>query len=464
MTDPNVSIDRILIIDNDPERAQRFRTLLDFLNYDCSLMSLEQAQDLEQASIDDFAVIFTANDETLRHRFLQLNQEHACQYPLVVMTDDPGNGEVAHLPFIAAIGNNPDYRSLNRVLEKLRHHNRRERRRSNREIQNLIGRSPAISEINRMIEQVANTGASVLIMGESGTGKEVIARNIHAHSERRNKPFVPINCGAIPSELLESELFGHEKGAFTGAISARKGRFELAEGGVIFLDEIGDMPLAMQVKLLRVLQERTYEKIGSNHSNKTDVRVIAATHRPLEKMIQEGTFREDLYYRLNVFPIEVPPLRERREDVPLLIDELIQRIEREKRGSVRLTAKAKQMLAQYDWPGNVRELANLIERLAILHPHDVVDVRDLPAKYLSEEACQRLAEEAEQAPEPTSVTATHGLPGGGIDLKKYLADIEVAMIEQALNETGNVVARAANLLKMRRTTLVEKMRKYEIER
>ena len=464
MTDPNVSIERILIIDNDPERAQRFRTLLDFLNYDCSLMSLEQAQDLEQASIDDFAVIFTANDETLRHRFLQLNQEHACQYPLVVMTEDPGNGEVAHLPFIAAIGNNPDYRSLNRVLEKLRHHNRRERRRSNREIQNLIGRSPAISEINRMIEQVANTGASVLIMGESGTGKEVIARNIHAHSDRRNKPFVPINCGAIPSELLESELFGHEKGAFTGAISARKGRFELAEGGVIFLDEIGDMPLAMQVKLLRVLQERTYEKIGSNHSNKTDVRVIAATHRPLEKMIQEGTFREDLYYRLNVFPIEVPPLRERREDVPLLIDELIQRIEREKRGSVRLTAKAKQMLAQYDWPGNVRELANLIERLAILHPHDVVDVRDLPAKYLSEEACQRLAEEAEQAPEPTPVTATHDLPGGGIDLKKYLADIEVAMIEQALNETGNVVARAANLLKMRRTTLVEKMRKYEIER
>jgi sigma-54 specific flagellar transcriptional regulator A len=464
MTDPNVSIDRILIIDNDQERAQRFKTLLDFLNFQCTLLPPGEAQDLEQIAIDDYAVIFTVNDETLRHRFLQLNQKNTCQYPLVVMTEDPGNGEVAHLPFIAAIGNRPDYRSLNRVLEKLRHHNRRERRRSNREIQNLIGRSRAISDINRMIEQVANTGASVLIMGESGTGKEVIARNIHAHSDRRNKPFVPINCGAIPSELLESELFGHEKGAFTGAISARKGRFELAEGGVIFLDEIGDMPLAMQVKLLRVLQERTYEKIGSNHSNRTDVRVIAATHRPLEKMIEEGSFREDLYYRLNVFPIEVPPLRERREDVPLLIDELIQRIEREKRGAVRLTAKAKQMLAQYDWPGNVRELANLIERLAILHPHDVVDVRDLPAKYLSEEACQRLADEAEQAPEPVPVAAPHHLPGGGIDLKQYLADIEIAMIEQALNETGNVVARAANLLKMRRTTLVEKMRKYEIER
>jgi len=463
MTDTNVSPDRALIIDDDQERAQRFRTLLDFLNFQCTLLPLDQAEDLEQAAIDDYAVIFTINDEALRHRFLQLNQKNTCQYPLVVMTEDPGNGEVAHLPFIAAIGNRPDYRSLSRVLEKLRHHNRRERRRSNREIQNLIGRSPAISEINRMIEQVANTGASVLIMGESGTGKEVIARNIHAHSDRRNKPFVPINCGAIPSELLESELFGHEKGAFTGAISARKGRFELAEGGVIFLDEIGDMPLAMQVKLLRVLQERTYEKIGSNRSNKTDVRVIAATHRPLEKMIREGSFREDLYYRLNVFPIEVPPLRERREDVPLLIDELIQRIEREKRGSVRLTLQAKQMLARYDWPGNVRELANLIERLAILHPHDVVDVRDLPVKYLTEEACQCLAEETVAPPQPP-VAMPPSLPGGGIDLKQYLADIEIAMIEQALNETGNVVARAANLLNMRRTTLVEKMRKYAIER
>ncbi len=462
MSDTTTSTDPVLIIDSDEERARHFKTLLDFLHFQCSIVDPQQAENLGHEDFDRYTAIFTSNDETLRHRFLQLNQKQACQYPLVVMTEDPGNGEVAHLPFIAAIGNLPDYRSLSRVLEKLRHHNRRERRRSNREIHNLIGRSAAIAEINRMIEQVANTGASVLIMGESGTGKEVIARNIHAHSDRRNKPFVPINCGAIPSELLESELFGHEKGAFTGAISARKGRFELAEGGVIFLDEIGDMPLNMQVKLLRVLQERTYEKIGSNHSNRTDVRVIAATHRPLEKMIQEGSFREDLYYRLNVFPIEVPPLRERREDVPMLIDELIQRIEREKRGSVRLTAKAKQMLAQYDWPGNVRELANLVERLAILHPHDVVDVRDLPAKYLSDEVCQQIAEQAEAA--PAAPATPQSLPGGGIDLKQYLADIEVAMIEQALNETGHVVARAANLLKMRRTTLVEKMRKYEIER
>ncbi len=463
MSDNTTSTDNVLIIDGDGERARHFKTLLDFLHFQCHIVDPQQAQDLDQADFDRYTAIFTSNDETLRQRFLQLNQKQACQYPLVVVAETPGNGELAHLPYIAAVGNQPDYHSLNSVLEKLRHHNRRERRRSNREIRNLIGRSAAIAEINRMIEQVANTEASVLILGESGTGKEVIARNIHAHSDRRNKPFVPINCGAIPSELLESELFGHEKGAFTGAISARKGRFELAEGGVIFLDEIGDMPLAMQVKLLRVLQERTYEKVGSNRSNRTDVRIIAATHRPLEKMIEEGTFREDLYYRLNVFPIEVPPLRERPEDVPLLIDELIQRIEREKRGSVRLTPKAKQMLARYDWPGNVRELANLIERLAILHPHDVVDVRDLPARYLSDEASQQIAGQVEAAPAAVPVSP-QSLPGEGIDLKQYLADIEVAMIEQALDETGYVVARAANLLGMRRTTLVEKMRKYEIER
>jgi sigma-54 specific flagellar transcriptional regulator A len=304
-------------------------------------------------------------------------------------------------------------------------------------------------------------------MGESGTGKEVIARNIHAQSNRRDKPFIPINCGAIPSELLESELFGHEKGAFTGAISARKGRFELAEGGVIFLDEIGDMPLPMQVKLLRVLQERSYERVGSSVTNKTDVRVIAATHRRLEELIEEGKFREDLYYRLNVFPIDVPPLRERRDDIALLIDELIKRIEADHRGSVRLTRNAVSMLSHYDWPGNVRELANLIERLAILHPHNVVDIKDLPEKYVSDNA------ELFSAPQPAQDGSTNAsesgigapvIPDGGIDMKQYLTNIEISLIEQALNETNNVVARAATLLHMRRTTLVEKMRKYAIER
>ncbi|MCK4709209.1 MAG: sigma-54-dependent Fis family transcriptional regulator, partial [Gammaproteobacteria bacterium] len=260
-------------------------------------------------------------------------------------------------------------------------------------------------------------------------------------------------------------LFGHEKGAFTGAISNRQGRFELAEGGVLFLDEIGDMPLSMQVKLLRVLQEHTFERVGSSRANKTNVRIIAATHRRLEELIEEGKFREDLYYRLNVFPIEIAPLRERREDIPLLISELVARIENNSRGSVRFTRQAINMLSQYDWPGNVRELANLIERLAILHPHDVVDVKELPAKYISGDVdITNFEHSVTDSSDKLEAGDLAELPQQGIDMKQHLTNIEISLIEQALNETNNVVARAANLLQMRRTTLVEKMRKYEIIR
>ncbi|WP_252345752.1 sigma 54-interacting transcriptional regulator, partial [Shewanella indica] len=190
----------------------------------------------------------------------------------------------------------------------------------------LVGRSEGIANVRHLINQVAGSDATVLVLGPSGTGKEVVARNIHYLSERRDGPFIPVNCGAIPPELLESELFGHEKGSFTGAISSRKGRFELAEGGTLFLDEIGDMPLQMQVKLLRVLQERVFERVGGNKAINADVRVVAATHRNLETMIEEGEFREDLFYRLNVFPIEMPPLSERRDDIPLLLQELVSRV------------------------------------------------------------------------------------------------------------------------------------------
>ena len=260
--------------------------------------------------------------------------------------------------------------------------------------------------------------------------------------------------------MLESELFGHEADSLAGATGPRQGRFELAEGGVLFLDEVGDMPIAVQVKLLRVLQERCYQKVGGSETVKTDVRVIAATHHRLEELIAEGRFREDLFYRLNVFPIEVPPLDRRKSDVPLLIQEMITRIEHENRGSVRLSKKATGMLQQYDWPGNVRELANLIERLAIQFPHGVVDSKDLPVKY-------QALDPADVSAAATAVASTvdfNQLPGEGIDMKQYLADIEISLIEQALLKSNNVVARAANMLNMRRTTLVEKMRKYDIER
>jgi sigma-54 specific flagellar transcriptional regulator A len=329
----------------------------------------------------------------------------------------------------------------------------------------LVGSSRPVQHVRKMIEQVAGSDANVLILGESGTGKEVVARNLHYHSSRREGPFVPVNCGAIPSDLLESELFGHEKGAFTGAISDREGRFEMAEGGTLFLDEIGDMSLQMQVKILRVLQERTFERVGSNKTITSDVRILAATHRNLEEGIKTGDFREDLFYRLNVFPIEVPPLRDRVEDIPLLVNELVRRIEHEKRGSVRLSPGAIYTLCQYGWPGNVRELANLVERLAILHPYGVVDAGNLPEKFQNGEidVSEKLVDALVGAP-VTSEDLDPRLPRDGLNLKEHLGYMEISYIKQALTDSGGVVAHAAKRLGMRRTTLVEKLRKYGLQR
>ena len=339
----------------------------------------------------------------------------------------------------------------------------------------LVGTSAAIQQIRTMMGQVANTEVSVLITGESGTGKEVVARNLHLNSSRAEKPFVPINCGAIARELLESELFGHEKGAFTGAISSRAGRFELADGGTLFLDEIGDMPLNMQVKILRVIQERSFERVGGVKTMETDVRILAATHRDLERLIELGEFRQDLYYRINVFPIEMPPLRERAEDVPLLLNELITIMETEQRGSVRFNSAAIAVLQQYSWPGNVRELANLVERMAILHPHGIVGANDLPAnltavgddKAAGTDISPAVAAPATNAEDNTATTEgiSHSLlPLNGIDLKEYLANLEKNMIAQALDDSGGVVARAAERLQMRRTTLVERIKKYALQK
>ncbi|MFT7287160.1 MAG: sigma-54 specific flagellar transcriptional regulator A [Halieaceae bacterium] len=365
----------------------------------------------------------------------------------------------------------------------------------------LVGSSRQMAGIRRLMAQVAPSDASVLVLGESGTGKEVVARGIHDLSKRARGPFVPVNCGAIPAELLESELFGHEKGAFTGAISARDGRFEMASGGTLFLDEIGDMPLAMQVKLLRVLQERCFERVGSNHTTQCDVRVIAATHQDLERRVDSGEFRMDLFFRLNVFPIEVPSLRQRPEDIPQLIHRFVELMEREHRGTVRIEQDALQCLQAYGWPGNVRELSNLVERLAILYPGESVRVAELPERFVVT-APERpaplapLADEAGEvpglAPAPPRDADLHAwtLPDAGagavddeqqtvavrvdagsaaaplenLDLKAHLAAMERSLMVQALEQSDWVVARAAKLLNLQRTTLVEKMRKYDISK
>jgi sigma-54 specific flagellar transcriptional regulator A len=325
----------------------------------------------------------------------------------------------------------------------------------------VVGSSPAICELRRLTRQVADKTVTVLITGPSGAGKELVARSLHKQSRRHMAPFVPINCGAIPRELLESELFGHERGAFTGAISSRAGRFELAEGGTLFLDEIGDMPLDMQVKILRVLQERQFQRVGSEKTRTADVRIVAATHRDLEAMIAAGEFREDLYYRLNVFPLQVPPLAARVEDVPHLVRVLCKQLAADGLGELRLARSALTSLCEHHWPGNIRELANLLERLVIMFPDTVVGLADLPENYRYGEEAWRDARETEQTRQAGVLGCE--LPAEGIDMKAQLLALEQSWIEQALATHGGVVSKAAQHLGLRRTTLIEKIRKLAIQ-
>ena len=311
--------------------------------------------------------------------------------------------------------------------------------------ENIIGQSQEITQVLQFVERVADSDSTILIAGESGTGKELIAKAIHYNSPRANQPFVPINCGAIPAELLESELFGHVKGAFTGAISNRVGRFEMANGGTIFLDEIGDMPASLQVKLLRVLQERQYEPVGSTKTHECDVRVLTATNVDLEQAVKEGRFREDLYYRLNVIPITVPPLRERQSDIPLLLQHFVQTFNSKGRNITGIAPDAMDLLYHYSWPGNIRELENLVERVAILKGQGMVEVSDLPERYRSRD---NVGQEKAVA-----------IPDTGMDFNSAVDAYENALILQALEKTGWNRNQAAILLKLNRTTLVEKIKK-----
>ncbi len=321
------------------------------------------------------------------------------------------------------------------------------------------GLSRAIRAVRDHIGRVARFDTTVLILGESGTGKEGVAKELHALSPRARAPFVPVNCGAIPAELLESELFGHEKGAFTGAITTRRGRFELAHSGTLFLDEIAEMSPFMQVKLLRVLQERCFERVGSGQTISCDVRIIAATNRDLEVEVAAGRFRADLYYRLNVFPISLPPLRERAEDLPLLIEDLNLRLAARGFAPVTFSAAASAELAAHRWPGNVRELENLLERLAVAASGEPVGPELLPFAAPGSEARPVAAPAPAAAAEPAQRKRLV-LPAEGLDLKDTLATLEAELIGQALERSGGVVAHAARLLGIGRTTLLEKLRKY----
>lgn len=375
----------VLIIEHDQDKRQALETIFAFLGASTQTGEVEDCLSYLDSSSEqiDACILGALNGKDSITKLLP-------RYPRTafIICDNsfaPTGKEDAN--YIGSLSKEPSYDELVQLLhycQSFRSMSRFSGRSDGRRgalIKRLVGRSESLCLVRRLIEQVAPTDANVLILGESGTGKEVVARAIHDLSARAKKPFVPVNCGAIPGELLESELFGHEKGAFTGAITTREGRFELAEGGTLFLDEIGDMPFQMQVKLLRVLQERKFNRVGSNKVINANVRVIAATHQNLEKMVAENRFREDLFYRLNVFPIETPPLRERADDVPVLIQELVNRHGKDSDTTIRFTQRAMLLLMQNQWKGNVRELSNLVERLLILHPNEVVDIGDLPAKY-----------------------------------------------------------------------------------
>lgn len=473
----------ILVIEPDLDSRIKIKAIFDFIEYG----SLTFSNSIEENPLKEdpyFIVVGNHDDENKMLQQLEtINEKFGNRIPVLVFSNASLSTKIESL-ITDTLSLPPTFKDLRIAIQNIKMFYLElssDSSSSSVLFRSLVGVSKSVSKVRQLIEQVADSEANVLILGDSGTGKEVVARNLHYHSDRRGKHFVPVNCGAIPPDLLESELFGHEKGAFTGAISARQGRFELANGGTLFLDEIGDMPLPMQVKLLRVIQERVFERVGSNKSIQANVRIIAATHRNLESEIAEGRFREDLFYRLNVFPIEMPSLSQRDEDIPLLLEELIVRMENNKRGSVRLTTEAISALQQYAWPGNVRELSNLVERLLIMFPNGVVDVHDLPEKYrkgidvsaVNNSSAGSLSESVDEDPDLQQRVVSHivaqamspdVLPAEGMDLKAHLLDLESNLIKQALEESNGVVAHAAQRLNMRRTTLVEKMRKYGLQR
>ncbi|MGF1695888.1 sigma-54 dependent transcriptional regulator [Vibrio kyushuensis] len=485
---------KILVIEDDAQVRINLSNILEFVGEQCEVVTSDQIEDLDWSKFAAGCIIGSLQGQVLPS---SLSQKLSTAHHIPLLVAGKQSYPVDDYPqYIGELEFPLNYPQLSEALRHCKDFLGRKgvqtsaASRKNTLFRSLVGQSLGIQEVRHLIEQVSDTEANVLILGESGTGKEVVARNIHYHSTRRNGPFVPINCGAIPPDLLESELFGHEKGAFTGAITSRKGRFELAEGGTLFLDEIGDMPMPMQVKLLRVLQERCFERVGGNTTIKVNVRVVAATHRNLEGMIDAESFREDLYYRLNVFPIEMPALKDRKDDIPLLLQELMTRMEAEGGQPICFTPRSINSLMEHDWPGNVRELANLIERMIILYPNSLVDVNHLPTKYrysdipefqpeqssfasIEEQERDVLADifsedfsldSADGFADHTHDHAPQSLPPEGLNLKELLAELEVNMINQALDAQSGVVARAADMLGMRRTTLVEKMRKYNLQR
>ncbi|MCY4473332.1 MAG: sigma-54 dependent transcriptional regulator [Kistimonas sp.] len=470
---------RVLLLEDDQQQRQQLRTIFEFIGYDTVILCSGGWETRIGVAPEGCLAVVVGRSSRTMDVLRQLNRQCPGLPILVNGTFDtgtlPGNlkrqvigtlsqplayGQIVSVLHLAQI-----YRLQCRQGQVLLENS------SVSLFRGLVGNSRAVRHLRALMSQVVDKDVEILVTGESGAGKAVVAHNLHCHSSRKTGLFVPVSCAAIPEDLLESELFGHEKGAFKGAIAERKGRVELAEGGTLFLDEVGSMPLAIQLKLLRVLEEKKFERIGGSVSINSNVRVMAGSRCDLEALVAQGRFREDLYYRLNLFPIEVPPLRQRPSDIPLIINDILNRMACEKRSGVRFHSSAMLSLCRYGWPGNLRELVNLVERLAVMYPMSIVGIDELPERFRVEESAGE--GDAGRVSSFSGAMQSGGLGGldelavlpvDGMDLKQFLADLERRLIRQALDDCGNVVARAADRLRIRRTTLVEKMRKYGLNR
>ena len=464
-----MSMHRILVIDDEQSIRELLKEFLQTKGYEVSTApDGESGLELLKENTFDLFLLDLMMPGISGLDVLRQRESEKIEIPCIVITAHAsvqtaveamklGAFDYISKPFVLedihlAISRLVDFSRLQEENRSLKSELRKKSTFNKRALDKIIGTSASIQSVIKFVEKIADTDSTVLVTGESGTGKELIAKNIHYSSFRAGKPFVPLNCAAIPKDILESELFGHEKGAFTGAVNTRIGRFELANQGTLLLDEIGELAPALQVKLLRVLQEKEFERVGGIKTIKTDARIIAATNRDLEKAVKDGDFREDLYYRLNVIPLQLPPLRKMREDIPLMIDHFITHMSKRKgRSAPTISEETMKLLTSYHWPGNVRELENFIERMLILKEGEVVSPDDLPERIRSRTVDRK------------SISREQALSSDGVDLNIMLDEIENNMILQALEISRGVKSKAANLLGLNRTTLIEKMKKKAIE-
>ncbi len=468
---------RIFIIEDDQRQKLLLSTVLAFIGFKVSLVSGSEWRAQLKKNSDQYQLVILGRADKRLEILKDLNR-HFSYLPILItgrLGIDLRGGIKQQV--MCELSDPLNYEQLLEGMHRAQAYrinccnNESIKSESTTLFQKVVGNGRRIRQVRALMSQVMDQDMPILLLGESGTNKSLIAEELHAHSNRKESAFVSLNCSALSAELLEIELFGYEKNAFVGAVSDKKGRLELASEGTLFLEEIGEMPLEFQAKLLRFLKEGCFEKMGSTQSIYSNVRLITSSSTQLEDQVAQNTFRNDLLFYLNSFPIVIPELRNRIEDLPLLLNDVIVRIERENRGTIRFASEAMHLLCKYSWPGNLKELNNLVERLAVMYPMGIIGVSELPDKFsknvesdVDSLASDVTTQSSDIQEHPKNLEDLAILPIDGLNLKDFLSNLEKQLIQQALHHCNNVVARAAEKLKIRRTTLVEKMRKYHLQR